>query len=161
MAAISSAESGDLKTLQSLSSIGFDLGIGDYDRRTPLHIAVRAEKIDVVRYLITQNTVKINQFDRWGATPLSYAVQGSDIALILMSRGAIQGAVMPKITVRQVKLSSDELRIFYSALNNDVKTLKGLKEKNLDINIQDSEGRTPLAIAASEGNIDAVKYLVS
>jgi ankyrin repeat protein len=53
MAAISSAESGDLKTLQSLSSIGFDLGIGDYDRRTPLHIAVRAEKIDVVRYLIT------------------------------------------------------------------------------------------------------------
>ncbi len=60
-----------------------------------------------------------------------------------------------------MKLSSDELRIFYSALNNDVKTLKGLKEKNLDINIQDSEGRTPLAIAASEGNIDAVKYLVS
>jgi ankyrin repeat protein len=65
-----------------------DLNAGDYDRRTPLHTAVRAEKFDAVRYLVNTAQVKVNQIDRWGATPLSYAVKGSEIYLFLLSRGA-------------------------------------------------------------------------
>lgn len=42
VAAIQAAESGDLKTLQSLKDAGVELNAGDYDRRTPLHAAVRA-----------------------------------------------------------------------------------------------------------------------
>ncbi len=43
--------------------------------------------------------------------------------------------------------------MFYAALNNDVKTLMGLRDQISDINIQDSEGRTALAVASSEGQL--------
>jgi ankyrin repeat protein len=77
-----------VKVLQALRDFEVDLNAGDYDRRTPLHTAVRAEKFDAVRYLVNNAQVKINQVDRWGATPLSYALKGSETYLFLMSRGA-------------------------------------------------------------------------
>ena len=51
--------------------------------------------------------------------------------------------------------------MYYAAYQNDIQTLKGLQDLINDYNIQDSEGRTILAVAASEGNFDVVKYLVS
>jgi glutaminase len=97
---IIAVEAGNIKTLQVLRERGVDMDIGDYDRRTALHIAVRAERIDVIRYLVGVCQVKINQIDRWGATPLNYATKGSEIYLYLMSRGAILGNQLDKITVR-------------------------------------------------------------
>jgi ankyrin repeat protein len=78
-----------------------------------------------------------------------------------MSRGALMGVPMEKITVRPVILSDNEYRMYYAAYQNDIQTLKGLQDLINDYNIQDSEGRTILAVAASEGNFDVVKYLVS
>jgi glutaminase len=48
------------------------MNIGDYDARTPLHLASQAGNIDIVNYLL-QNGVKVNPRDRWGATPLNDA----------------------------------------------------------------------------------------
>ena len=52
--------------------------------------------------------------------------------------------------------------MFYAAYNNDVRLMKTLllhvgKQR---VNTFDCGGRTALSIAASEGHIDAVKYLV-
>ena len=58
-------------------------------------------------------------------------------------------------------MDENSYRMFYAAQKNDVDTLIGLSESILDYNIQDSEGRTSLAVAASEGNLVAVKYLIS
>jgi len=46
---------------------------GDYDARTPLHIAAACGKLNVVKYLIETSEVPHSPRDRWGATPLNDA----------------------------------------------------------------------------------------
>lgn len=45
---------------------------GDYDGRTPLHVAAAGGSISVVKYLVTKG-VKKSPMDRWGSTPLNDA----------------------------------------------------------------------------------------
>lgn len=72
IAANMAASTGDLETLMRLKIKGVDLNLGDYDKRTPLHIAVSAGHKDVVELLL-QEGVEVNSVDRWGATPLNDA----------------------------------------------------------------------------------------
>jgi len=46
------AAEGDVKALKSLSSAGHSLDVGDYDMRTPLHLAVCSNHVEVVEYLL-------------------------------------------------------------------------------------------------------------
>ena len=47
-----------------------DLNKGDYDKRTPLHLAsAEGHLVDIVRFLL-ENNVTVNPKDRWGNTPL-------------------------------------------------------------------------------------------
>ncbi len=52
--------------------------------------------------------------------------------------------------------------MFYAAFNNDIRLMKTLlvQAGKQRVNTCDYGGRTALSIAASEGHIDAVKYLV-
>lgn len=49
-----------------------DLNIGDYDKRTPIHVATGAGHLHIVKYLLEQGVI-VNPVDRWGATPLNDA----------------------------------------------------------------------------------------
>lgn len=69
IAACNFAAQGNIDGLRSLVNV--DLSQGDYDRRTPLHVAVANRHLDVVRFLVEVGKVNINPIDRWGATPLS------------------------------------------------------------------------------------------
>jgi len=72
IASCTSAASGDLETIIRLHVQGLDINSGDYDKRTPLHLAAAAGHMDIVKYLV-DNGAEVNQYDRWGATPLNDA----------------------------------------------------------------------------------------
>jgi hypothetical protein len=65
---------GDVAGLRKMkdANIG-DFNAGDYDNRTPLHVAVVSKAFEVVRFLIEECFVEVSPIDRWGATPLSDA----------------------------------------------------------------------------------------
>jgi len=71
IAACSCAANGDLEGLSRLYNSGVNLEKGDYDQRTPLHLAVSAGHLNVVKYLIEKASVNHSPKDRWGATPLN------------------------------------------------------------------------------------------
>lgn len=52
IAANNAAASGDLETINRLQIKGLDINKGDYDNRTPLHLAVSAGHLEVIKYLV-------------------------------------------------------------------------------------------------------------
>ena len=73
IAACACAANGDLEGISRLFNSGVDLTKGDYDARTPLHIAAACGHLNVLKYLIETSEVPHSPRDRWGATPLNDA----------------------------------------------------------------------------------------
>ena len=84
------ASAGNQDTLKLVLEHGVDPNVGDYDARTPLHLAAAEGQDKAVQYLIAKGA-DINLKDRWGATPLQDAVQSGhlQVAEQLLSRGAM------------------------------------------------------------------------
>jgi hypothetical protein len=93
IAACSAASCGHLKILQRIYKIGISLDEGDYDMRTPLHIAASSGHLDVIKFLISVG-VKVNPKDRWGSTPLNDA-KNKDIETFLLNNGGVKGLQSP------------------------------------------------------------------
>lgn len=81
---------GSVDGVKRLIRSGVDINAGDYDGRTPLHLACSEGKIDVVKELIVQGLNNFNAVDRWSNTPLDDADKGNWLAIcdILISKGA-------------------------------------------------------------------------
>ena len=67
---IQSAAINDLPQLTALLASGVDANCFDYDRRTPLHLAVAEGHVEAVKLLL-QYGAKVDTEDRWGSSPLS------------------------------------------------------------------------------------------
>jgi len=61
-----------LEQIRVLAENGVDVGMGDYDGRTPLHLAACAGKTSVIEYLLQQPTVSVNAVDRFGGYAATY-----------------------------------------------------------------------------------------
>jgi len=64
---------GNLALLRSLLSRGYSLCQGDYDQRTPLHLAACGGHAEVVRFLMEEGHASADVKDRMGSTPLDEA----------------------------------------------------------------------------------------
>lgn len=67
---------------------------------------------------------------------------------------------MENFTSKKVVLTDNQYRLFFAAFYNDLAMLNALKYLGWDVNIEDRTRRTPLQIASSQGNIDAVMILL-
>jgi len=154
---------GDIDELYRLKILGVNLNQGDYDKRTPLHCAALGGHLDVVQFLVEKCSVHRSPKDRWGSTPLNDAVN-EDVRNYLESIGATRGTVHSSFEVINniENITEDQYRMFYATFNNDIRLMKTLLVQGgkQRVNACDYGGRTALCIAASEGHIDAVKYLV-
>ena len=83
---ISAANNRDMVLLHKYFEIGIDFNIADYDNRTPLHLAVAANHLDVVKFLIEKAKVNVNPIDRMHTTPMDEALVFADKDMIAYLR---------------------------------------------------------------------------
>uniref|UniRef100_A0A8C8DV54 asparaginase n=1 Tax=Oryzias sinensis TaxID=183150 RepID=A0A8C8DV54_9TELE len=83
------ARIGDIDALEALKEMGSNLCLGDYDGRTPLHVAACEGHFKVVQYLLSHGA-SVYVKDRYGDTPLSNAVRfrHKDVVKLLRKTGA-------------------------------------------------------------------------
>jgi len=63
------AAQGNVERIRLLAINGVDVSLGDYDLRTPLHLAACNGNTAVLEYLLKQDSVIVNAVDRFGGTP--------------------------------------------------------------------------------------------
>jgi len=72
---IDACHRGDLERVKQLVAEGVDVNQGDYDRRTPMHLAAADGNLEVVKFLVEHNA-NVNVIDRFGHSPLYDALRG-------------------------------------------------------------------------------------
>ena len=166
--ALWAASRGDLRTLRRLHGEQTNLRQGDYDLRSPMHLAAAEGHEDVVAFLL-ECGVDPNRPDRWGGTPLEDAVHGHHEAVItllkkheatlgkgvhLASEGRTDEAVLDGNADRVVEF-------LWAACEGNLRGLQTALANGTPINAADYDGRTALHLGAAEGNEAVVQYLLS
>ena len=84
------ASLGDVARLQELVNAGIaQANGGDYDSRTPIHLAASTGHFEAVKLLVEVAGVDVNPIDRFGGTPLTDATRHDfkDVKEYLLSKG--------------------------------------------------------------------------
>eukprot|EP00127_Corallochytrium_limacisporum_P006196 Clim_evm13s221 gene=Clim_evmTU13s221 len=176
------AYEGDLETLRFyIETAGIGVNFDDYDRRTPLHLAASEGHENVIKYLIIQGADPRAE-DRWGGTPLDDARRGGHEAVVkyledvmpapgpvvndegsdklpgttMRDRALMRQTADPGLDVQAGRIEA----YFQAVVRNDVEQMQVMLD-DVDVMVRDSDRRTALHWAAAEGNLGAVKFLVS
>lgn len=146
--ACSASARGDIEAIERLIQSGFSLEQGDYDGRTPLHIASAEGQLETVQFLLSQGADP-NVMDRWGTGPLGEAITNSFTAIVslLVDKGA---RIEPKQMQKMMGDASKE---------GDCEMIYNLFLAKMPLDISDEDGRTPLHLAARYGQADLVEWL--
>ena len=148
----SAAFDGNLEELKTLLA-GGDISINshDYDLRTPFHLAASEGHIHVVMWLLEIEADPSGK-DRYGGTPMADAVRHKQDKVIDILRANGQG----------LDNEDDAAGLLcFAASRGDCDQLRRLIDSRVDPNVADYDGRTALSLAASEGHLECIEYLLS
>ncbi len=167
--AIWAASNGNIRTLERLVSEQRDLQIGDYDMRTPLHLASAEGQLEAVKFLLKQGVKPIP--DRWGGYGYFDAKNNNHEDIVkeyekldinyTQARHLIED---PKGKTDKMAIYDDELAVIellFAAFENNVEGIRTLIAKGVPVHAGDYDSRTALHLAAAEGCLEVVEYLVS
>ena len=167
------ASRGDVERLtQLVRAVGCDINEGDYDKRTAMHLAASEGLFDVVECLSVDLAANVSPVDRWGNTPLDDAIRSrhGQIASFLRSRGGVSGMSLRPTQAssvlandggsfkrRQAVTATD---LCDAASKGDLALMSSYIQGGVDPNLGDYDKRTAMHLAASEGLLEMVTYLI-
>ena len=144
-----SAYVGDLEHVRRLILNRASPSACDYDRRSALHLASCQGHIKIVQHLLDAQADP-HARDRFGGAPLDDAVRHGHTLLqkLLCGHGA--------------RLTGEKyaFKICEAAATGDLETIQTLVENGINTAAGDYDGRTALHLAASEGQISVLHYLL-
>ncbi|KAJ0394710.1 hypothetical protein P43SY_001544 [Pythium insidiosum] len=166
------AAAGDVDMMtRLLRDHGADVRAGDYDKRTPLHIAASDGREAAVEWLL-QHGARPDVLDRWGRSPLDCARDGLNTRvrqLIERAHGALSSAEaaaaanapMTASGMRRVQSHHDLPALFRAVQDGDTEKVKRIWLGGLELNSTDEQGRTSLHVAVENAQVGVVELLLS
>jgi len=166
------ASKGDQGAIHRLIVRGFDQDAGDYDKRTPLHLAAAEGRENVVQYFL-ENGAAVNPKDRWDGTPLddAYRHGHKKVVKLLEAHGGVRSNSAEgenrfhDVGVDDAALSPDTdsdavVELIYAASEGHVYAIQRLVARGAELDGGDYDLRTPLHLAAAEGHEHIVQYFI-
>ncbi|GFH16117.1 uncharacterized protein HaLaN_12477, partial [Haematococcus lacustris] len=143
---LQAAAASDMQALRSLMSQGVGPNATDYDDRTALMVASHKGLVAVATLLLDA-AADPNRVDAFGNTALLEAVKGGhmEVMEVLLDAGAVLG----------LDDTAAASLLCKTVIDGDVAKLKQWLKAGVPVNVCDYDNRTPLHVAASEGNLYA------
>ncbi|XP_044021900.1 60 kDa lysophospholipase isoform X2 [Siniperca chuatsi] len=150
--ACAAAKIGDIEVLEALKDMGSSLCLGDYDGRTPLHIAACEGHLELVKYLLSHGATVYGK-DRYGDTPLCNAVRfrHKKVVQLLRKTGA---------HFSRDKLEEAGTELCNLAASGDLEGLEIWSLAGADLNKPGYDGQTAIQVAKTVGKKEVVAFLV-
>ena len=148
------ARNGNLGIVRLLLEHGADVNAANKYGRTPLYVASQGDNLEVVKELL-KHGADVNAADKYGSTPLHIAASNGNLKVVrlLLEHGADVNAAD--------KYGWTALRSVVQNDYNKLELIKTLLEcENINVNITDENGLTPLYIAVRCDHKEASRLII-
>lgn len=145
--------------LLSIKTVDFNFLSKTGDR--PIFVAIRSNDQEIMQKLLSIPSIDVNVLDRFGNSPLMLAIQNdfNKIAQMIVSHPSLK-LDSTVTTSRYSRIASDTM-FHYLMGHSSIEVMKSILErKDVDPNIVDKMGRTPLLLAIEKKNEEMVKLLL-
>ncbi|KAI8845244.1 asparaginase-domain-containing protein [Chytriomyces cf. hyalinus JEL632] len=147
------ARNGDVETINDVAKqYGPLVSIGDYDGRTPLHIAASENHYNAVEALLLHGA-SVHQRDRYGHSPLYDAVRNNHVNIARLLRDA--GAHFSEEEQREVTNLGSK-----ASYTGKLDVVQLLCECGADMNIPGLDGRTAVHMAVSGMQLQILTFFI-
>ncbi|MBI5898120.1 MAG: ankyrin repeat domain-containing protein [Rhodocyclales bacterium] len=179
---LDAAERGDSEAVVGLLQRGMDVNTADRDGNTLLMISARTENLELMRFLVS-NRAAVNRRNRFGDTALLIAaIKGSVGGVDLLHKSGAQlepggwsalhysvfsdsFELLDWLVKNGAKLDArapnGQTALMLAAKQGKLVHVKHLIDADADMDLEDFDGKSALALARSGGHEEVVGYLKS